>query len=169
MCVSNTYGPQDWQPTPHGALVAAAALGRTPAYVRGVAAEVVGIEDAADALLLAADKGRVGERYIVSESYLSMRTLFETAADEAGVKPPRFGVPLTIVYAAGLAGTVAGALLRRDSPLTLTSVRLLHLTAPLDHGKATRELGWEPSPTTDAVRRAARFYVERDTVQRGAP
>ena len=161
MCVSNTYGPRDWQPTPHGGMVKAAALGRMPGYVRGAAAEVVGIEDAAAAMLLAADRGRVGERYIISERYLPMRTLFETAADEAGVKPPRFGVPMALIYAAGLAGSVAGAVLRRDSPLTLTSARLLHLTSPLDHGKATRELGWNPSPTTDAVRRAARFHVER--------
>jgi dihydroflavonol-4-reductase len=158
MCVSNTYGPGDWQPTPHGGMVKAAALGRMPAFVRGAAAEVVGIEDAAEAMLLAADRGRVGERYIISESYLPMRTLFEIAADEAGVKPPRLGLPMALVYAAGLAGSVAGAVLRRDSPLTLTSARLLHLTSPLDHGKATRELGWNPSPTTDAVRRAVRFY-----------
>jgi dihydroflavonol-4-reductase len=167
MCVSNTYGPGDWQPTPHGAMVKAAALGKMPGYVRGVAAEVVGIEDAAAAMLLAADRGRAGERYIISESYLPMRTLFETAAAETGVKPPRFGLPVALLYAAGFAGTVAGALRRRDSPLTLTSARLLRFTSPLDHGKATRELGWQPRPTTDAVRRAARFFTARsDTAQR---
>lgn len=166
MCVSNTYGPRDWQPTPHGGMVKAAALGRMPGYVRGVAAEVVGIEDAAAAMLLAADRGRVGERYIISESYLPMRTLFETAADEAGVKPPRFGLPVPLLYAAGLAGTVAGALLRRDSPLTLTSARLLRHTSPLDHGKATRELGWQPRPTTEAVRRAATFFTAKADKQR---
>ncbi len=161
MCVSNTYGPLDWQPTPHGAMVAAAALGKMSGYVRGIAAEVVGIEDAADALLLAGDNGRVGQRYIVSESYLPMRTLFETAAGEVGTKPPRFGLPVALLYVSGFAATVMSRVLRRDIPLTLTSVRLLHHTSPLDHGKATRELGWAPRPTTDAVRRAARFYVER--------
>jgi dihydroflavonol-4-reductase len=169
MCVSNTYGPRDWQPTPHGAMVKAAARGKMPGYVRGVAAEVVGIEDAAEALLLAADKGRVGERYIVSEGYLPMRTLFATAADETGVKPPRFGIPVALVYAAGLAGTVVGGVLRRDSPLTLTSARLLHLTSPLDHGKATRELGWQPRPTTDAVRRAAKFFTTKFFTTKSSP
>jgi dihydroflavonol-4-reductase len=159
MCVSNTYGPGDWQPTPHGGMIAAAALGKMPGYVRGVAAEVVGVEDAAQALLLAADHGRVGERYIVSESYQSMQTLFETAADETGVRAPRFGVPLPVLYAVGFVGSIVGRLLRRDTPVTLTSVRLLRFTSPLDHGKATRELGWEPRPTTEAVRRAARFFT----------
>ena len=80
MCVSNTYGPRDFGPTPHGMFVSAAAGGKVPFYVKDVANEVVGIEDAADALLLAADKGRNGERYIVSERMLSARELAETAA-----------------------------------------------------------------------------------------
>src|SRR4051794_35784375 len=80
LCVSNTYGAGDWQPTPHGSLVAAAAAGTLPFYMAGMAAEVVGITDAARALLLAADHGRVGERYIISERYLPYRDLYETAA-----------------------------------------------------------------------------------------
>ncbi len=160
MCVSNTYGPGDWQPTPHGSLVAAVALGRMPVYLKGVGAEVVGVEDAARAMLLAAERGRIGERYIISESYLSMRELFDTAAAAVGVAGPRLGVPLPALYAAGYLSGVLGRLLRRDYQLNLTSVRLLSHTSPLDHGKATRELGWEPRPTVDSVRCAARFYVQ---------
>lgn len=65
LCISTTYGPGDWQPTPHGGLIAQVAAGRFPFYL-GFSAEVVGIEDAARAMLLAAEHGRVGERYIVS-------------------------------------------------------------------------------------------------------
>ena len=161
MCVSNTYGPRDWQPTPHGAMVAAAALGKVPVHISGVASEVVGVEDAARALVLAAERGRIGERYIISERYLSQREIFETAARAVGVRPPRFGVPLAAVYAAGYAGSLAGRLLDRDFPVTVTSVRLLDTTSPLDHSKATNDLGWQPEPATDAIARAARFYVER--------
>ena len=56
MCV-DTYGPGDFGPTPHGMFVAAAAPGELPFYVKAVAGEVVGIEDAAGALLLAAEEG----------------------------------------------------------------------------------------------------------------
>ena len=45
--------------------------------------------------------------------------------------------------------------------MNVTGVRLLHTTSPADHGKATRELGWEPRPTAESIRRAAQFYVER--------
>ena len=65
LCVSNPYGPLDWQPH-QGLMVKMAALGKMPVYVKGVSTEVVGIEDVADAFLLAAERGRVGERYIIS-------------------------------------------------------------------------------------------------------
>jgi dihydroflavonol-4-reductase len=161
MCVSNTYGPRDWQPTPHGGLVAMAALGKMPCYVSGVAAEVVGIEDAAAALLLAAEQGRVGERYIVSERFMTVRDIFETAADAVGARRPRFGVPFGLLPVAGIAGDIASRILRRDLPMNSVSLRLSHIMPPMDHNKAVRELGWQPSPTPESIRKAARFYVER--------
>ncbi len=160
MCVSNPYGPPDWQPR-QGALVELAALGKMPCYVRGIGAEVVGIDDAAEAMLLAAERGRNGERYIVSERYMTQREMFEIAADAAGVRPPRFGVPMALVYAIGSLAGAANRLFGRDFPINIASARLMALTSPADHGKATRELGWQPSPTAESIRAAARCYVER--------
>ncbi|BBY16898.1 NAD-dependent epimerase/dehydratase family protein [Mycolicibacterium litorale] len=160
MCVSNPYGPPDWQPR-QGALVALVAFGKMPCYIRGVGAEVVDIDDAAQALVLAADRGRTGERYIVSERFMTQREMFTIAAEAVGAKPPRFGVPMALVH---LAAAIAGAsnrLLRTDFPVNPASARLIALTSPADHGKATRDLGWRPGPTAEAIRRAARFYVER--------
>lgn len=162
MCVSNTYGPRDFGPTPHGAMfVATVTTGKVPFYIAGAANEVVGIEDAAAALLLAADHGRNGERYIVSERTLSARELAETAAAAVGVAPPRFGVPLRIMYALGYLGDALRTVLRRDLKLSSSSVRLLHTLPALDHGKAERELGWRPAPVHDAIGRAAVFYTEQ--------
>ncbi|ORV41206.1 NAD-dependent dehydratase [Mycolicibacter engbaekii] len=160
--VSNPYGPPDWQPR-QGALIQAAALGKMPCYVRGIGAEVVGIDDAAQALLLAAERGRVGERYIISERYMTQRDMLTVAAEAVGAKPPRIGIPIAVMHAMGhLAGAV-GAVLRRDIPFNATGARLLALTSPADHSKATRELGWHPEPTEHSICRAARFYVERNS------
>jgi nucleoside-diphosphate-sugar epimerase len=159
MCVSNPYGPLDWQPS-QGQMIKAAALGKLPVYVKGVSTEVVGIEDVADAFLLAGERGRVGERYIISESFMPMRDMLQTAAGAVGAKPPRFGVPLALLYAVGWTIGAASRLLRRDLPLNTTGVRLLHIMSPADNGKAKRELGWQPRPTAESIRRAARFYIE---------
>lgn len=160
MCVSNPYGPLDFQPH-QGLMVKMAALGKVPVYLKGVSTEVVGIEDVAEAFLLAAERGRVGERYIISESFMPMRQMLSTAASAVGAKPPRVGIPLAVAYAFGGIVELASRMLRRDPPINVTGVRLLHIMSPADHGKATRELGWHPRPTGDSIRRAAKFYVER--------
>ncbi|OBG86540.1 NAD-dependent dehydratase [Mycobacterium sp. E802] len=160
MCVSNPYGPPDWQPR-QGALVAMAAFGKMPVYLRGVGSEVVGIDDAADALILAAEHGRIGERYIVSEGYMSQQEMFATAAQAVGARPPRFGIPITPMYVLGWLAGMSNRLFGTDFPMNLTAVRLMWLTSPADHGKATRDLGWKPEPTAESIARAAQFYVDR--------
>jgi dihydroflavonol-4-reductase len=67
-----------------------------PFYIKGIGTEVVGIEDAAGALILAADKGRVGERYIISERFITARELYDTAADAGGAARTRVGIPLSV-------------------------------------------------------------------------
>ncbi|GAA3952039.1 NAD-dependent epimerase/dehydratase family protein [Gordonia caeni] len=176
MCVSNTYGPGDWAPTPHGSFVAAAALGRLPFTVRGMRAEAVGIDDAADALARAAVRGVAGERYIVSERSIDLGDVVATAAAAVDREPPRLVLGKPALYAAGAAGTAwtrlpqvfppARALPGAGAPqkLSLDSVRLMHVMAPMSHAKAERDLDWHPRPVTEAVAEGARFW--RDLVAR---
>ncbi|CUU56865.1 dihydroflavonol-4-reductase [Parafrankia irregularis] len=161
MNVSTTYGAPD-HASPHGQLVADAARGKMPIYFGKASMEVVGIRDAARAFLLAAEKGRVGERYIISESYMTWKELVTIAAETGGVKPPRIGIPIPVMKVIGRLGDFGQKVLRRDTVMNSVSVRLMHFMPPLDHSKATRELGWEPSPTADEIREAANFYLERD-------
>jgi dihydroflavonol-4-reductase len=158
--VATTYGPRDHGPTPHGKLVRAAAKGRMPAYVKGVAMEVVGIEDAADAFLLAEERGRLGERYIISERYLPIKQLFDVAAQESGARKPLIGIPLPAIRVLGAVGGRVARMLRQDTVLTPTSVRLMHTQTALDHGKATRELGWSPAPIEDSIRKGVRWFLD---------
>jgi dihydroflavonol-4-reductase len=158
--VSNPYGPPDWQPR-QGMFVQLAALGRLPFYIRGVGAEVVGIDDVADALLLAGQLGRVGQRYIISERYMTQRELVTVAAQAVGARPPRLGVPMSVVHGFAHLSDALGAVFRRDIPISRQSARLIELTSPASHEKATRELGWHPTPTEHFIQRAARTYVDR--------
>jgi dihydroflavonol-4-reductase len=163
--VSNPYGPPDWQPR-QGMFVKMAAQGKMPFYVRGVGSEVVGIDDVADALLLAAQKGRIGQRYIISERYMSQRELMTIAAQAVGARPPRLGLPMAVLSGLGWVNDALGALLRRDLPMSRQSARLVELTSPASHAKATRELGWHPTPTEDSIRRAAHAYLQRSVPAR---
>jgi dihydroflavonol-4-reductase len=166
--VGTTYGPRDHGPTPHGRLVRSAALGRMPAYAKGGLMEVVGIEDAAAAFVLAEEHGRLGERYIISEGFLSYKDLFDIASNEGGVTPPKFGIPHPMLRVIGAVGGGVSRVLRKDSVVTPTSVRLMHVQSELDHGKATRELGWQPSPTADSIRAGVRWWLAQRARSRPA-
>ncbi|WP_420714677.1 NAD-dependent epimerase/dehydratase family protein [Mycobacterium sp. Aquia_213] len=161
MCVSTTYGPGDWAPTPHGSMLSLVANGRFPCYLE-YSSEVVGIEDAARAMLLAAEHGRSGERYIVSDRYMSVRELHEIAATAVGRRPPRIGVPMSVLRAGSRVNDALARLLGRDLPFAYAGMRMAELMSPLDHGKAERELGWTPEPVEDSIRKAAVFFASRN-------
>ncbi len=159
MCVSTTYGSGDWGRTPHGAIIAGAAFGKLPFVMSGIELEAVGVDDAARAMILAAEHGRVGERYLISEKMISNKDVARIAAEAAGVKPPRKSIPLPVAYALATAGSLKARLRGTDERLSLDSLRLMRAEAEVDHSKATRELGWEPRPVEESIREAALFWV----------
>src|SRR6476659_7602975 len=159
MCVSTTYGSGDWGRTPHGAIIAGAAFGKLPFVMDGLEVEAVGVEDAARAMILAAERGRVGERYLISEKMISNADVVRIAAEAAGVPAPTKAIPLPVSYALAAAGSIKAKLRGTDEQLSLASLRLMRAEAPLDHSKAVRELGWAPRPVEESVREAARFWA----------
>jgi nucleoside-diphosphate-sugar epimerase len=159
MCVSTTYGSGDWGRTPHGAIIAGAAFGKLPFVMSGIELEAVGVDDAARALILAADRGAVGQRYLISEKMISNADVVRIAAEAAGVPAPTKSIPLSVSYALATAGSIKAKLRGTDERLSLSSLRLMRAEAPVDHGKAVRELGWEPRPVEESIREAAQFWV----------
>ncbi|MGZ4513527.1 MAG: NAD-dependent epimerase/dehydratase family protein, partial [Mycobacterium sp.] len=141
-------------------LLALVANGKFPFYF-GFSAEVVGIEDAARAMLLAAEHGRIGERYIISDRYMSIRELHEIAATAVGRRPPRIGIPMAVLRAGARVNDVLARLLGRDLPFASAGMRMAELMSPLDHSKAERELGWTPEPVEDSIREAAVFFASQ--------
>jgi len=159
MCVSTTYGSGDWGRTPHGAIIAGAAFGKLPFVMSGIELEAVGVDDAARAMILAAERGRVGERYLISERMISNAEVVRIAAEAAGVPAPTKSIPLPVSYALAAAGSVKAKLRGTDEQLSMGSLRLMRAEAPVDYGKAVRELGWQPRPVEESIGEAARFWV----------
>ena len=160
MCVSTTYGSGDWGRTPHGAFIAGAVFGKLPFLMEGIELEVVGVDDAARALILAAQRGRNGERYLISEKMMPLKQVVQIAAEEAGVPPPRRSISVPALYALGALGSLRARLTGKDAELSLASVRMMRAEAAVDHSKAVRELGWQPRPVEESIREAARFWAD---------
>jgi dihydroflavonol-4-reductase len=159
MCVSTTYGTGDWGRTPHGAIIAGAAFGKLPFVMDKIELEAVGVTDAARAMILAAEHGRVGERYLISDKMISHAEVVRIAAEAAGVPAPAKKIPLPMSYALAIAGSIKARLRGTDEQLSMGSLRLMRAEAPVDHSKAVRELGWQPRPVEESIREAARFWV----------
>jgi dihydroflavonol-4-reductase len=159
MCVSTTYGSGDWGRTPHGAIIVAAAFEKLPFVMAGIELEAVGITDAARALVLAAEHGKVGQRYLISDKMISNADVVRIAADAAGVPAPTKALPLAMSWAMAVLGSAKARFTGTDEKLSIGSLRLMRAEAPVDCGKAKSELGWEPRPVEDSIREAARFWV----------
>ncbi len=166
MCVSTTYGSGDWGRTPHGAFIAGAAFGKLPFIMDGIQLEAVGVDDAARAMILAAEHGRIGERYLISDRLIPIKEVVRIAADEAGVPPPHRSISVPMLYAMAALGTLRARLTGKDAELSLKSVRMMRAEAAVDHSKAVRELGWQPRPVEESIREAARFWAAMRTARK---
>ena len=169
MCVSTTYGAGDWGRTPHGAIIAGAAFGKLPFVLDRIELEAVGIDDAAAAMILAAERGRPGERYLISEKTISNAEVVRIAAEAAGVPAPTRTIPLPAAYAMAALGSLKARLRGSDERLTLNALRLMRAEAPVDCTKAGRELGWQPRPVEESIREAARWWVQLRAAKRRTP
>jgi dihydroflavonol-4-reductase len=160
-CISNTYGAEDFQPTSHGEnFIIDVVRGKMPFYFNG-GSESVGIKDSARGMLAAAEHGRVGERYILSERYLKIVDHFRIVAEFAGIEPPKRRVPDWLVNLAATMGDIVGALFNRDVKLSRSSINLMRVMPKLNHSKALRELGWTPRPIEVELEEAVNWYEQR--------
>lgn len=159
LCVANTYGPEDYGPTPHGKALWDTARGALRAAL-DAGAPTVDIRDVAQAAVLAETRGRLGERYIIANEFISNRAFYTLATEQLGNRPPLF-VPLSVAHAiAWIAERVNQLLGRQDSLVSTDSVFLSNVFQQLDNGKARRELGWEPRPIAETVRDAVAWFAQ---------
>ena len=150
-------GPGDAKPTPTGRTLVDFLNGRMPAYV-DTGLNWVPVEDAAAGHLLAAERGTVGERYILGGENLSLKQVLDILAAISGRPAPRVRLPHALALAAGYADAAVSHLLRREPRIPLEGVRMARHSMFVDAGKARRELGFAPGPVAAALERAVRWY-----------
>ncbi|MFZ0041978.1 MAG: NAD-dependent epimerase/dehydratase family protein [Solirubrobacteraceae bacterium] len=127
-----------------------------PAYVDGTL-NVVGVQDVARGHVLAADRGMVGERYILGNRNFTMTRLFADLGRLSGVEPPAVKLPVSAAMALATAGQRWPG--RLPTPV---EVRAASLNWSFSNAKAKRELGWRPSPHEDCLEETIEWYRDHD-------
>jgi dihydroflavonol-4-reductase len=157
---STPVGPGDIKPTPTGQLVLDAASGRMPAYV-DTGLNIVHVDDVAAGHLLAFERGRAGERYILGGEDMTLQSILGQIARLVGRAPPRIRLPyaavLPVAYLAEGFAKISG----RSGRVTLEGVRMSRKRMFFSSAKAVSELGYRWRPPLQAFEDALRWYRER--------
>jgi dihydroflavonol-4-reductase len=143
-------GPRDIKPTPTGRMIQDAAAGRTPAYV-DTGLNIVHVDDVADGHMLALERGRVGERYILGGENLTLRDLLTLIAQVVGHRPPAIRLPLPALWPVALAMEAVGRVSRFEPRVTRDTLRMARKKMFFSSAKAMGELGYAPRPAARAV------------------
>ncbi len=150
-------GPRDVKPTPTGRMIADAAAGRLPAYV-DTGLNLVHVDDVAEGHILALERGRIGERYILGNENLTLAQVFALVAEVAGRKPPRIKLNRELLWPLAL-GYEAVAKLTGITPLvTRDHLRMARKMMFFSNAKARAELGFSPRPAREAVADAVAWF-----------
>lgn len=152
-------GDHDAKPTPTGKVIVDFLQGKIPAYI-DTGLNYVDVHDVAEGHILAAERGRLGERYILGSENLTLIAMLERLAIPAGRPAPKIRLPYFVAYGAALASTAWAGLTKRHPGIPLDGVRYAHLKMWVSHDKATRELGYRPGKIDDALARAVRWFRE---------
>jgi dihydroflavonol-4-reductase len=152
-------GPYDTKPTPSGRLIVDFLNGRMPAYV-DTRLNVVDVEAVALGHLLAAEKGRPGERYLLGGENLTLEQLLGKLSKITGRPKPRVKLPYGLLLPLAALGTLLGS-----SRLNLESLRMARFHPYVSSEKAVRELGFSLKPIDEALRRAVRWFRENGYVR----
>jgi dihydroflavonol-4-reductase len=150
-------GDHDFKPTPTGKIVLDFVRGEMPAYI-DTGLNLVDARDVARGHLLAAEKGKVGERYILGCENLTLQQILERLAGITGKKAPAVQLPYAVAYAAGLFTTGWAAISGQTPRVPMEAVRMAKKKMFVTHEKAARELGYRPGPVDEALRRAVDWF-----------
>jgi dihydroflavonol-4-reductase len=157
-------GPRDRGPTPTGRTVLEFLNGRFPGFV-DTTLNIVDVEDVAHGHVLAAERGRVGRSYILGGENLLLRDVLGALARATGLPAPTRQFPNGLALGAAHVSELVGRVLRREPLLPLEAAKMSTTHMSFDDRRARTELGYESRPASEALARAARWFVEAGFVR----
>jgi len=155
---SNPIGPWEVRPTPTGQLILDYLLRRMFATL-DTGLNLVHVADVARGHLLAAQRGHVGEKYILGCQNLSLTEIFGMLESVTGLRAPRVRVPHALIYVVALVNESVARATGRPPRVPLTGVRMARKHMYFSAAKAVRELGLPQTPVEPALREAVDWFV----------
>ncbi|MFN7933084.1 MAG: NAD-dependent epimerase/dehydratase family protein [Bryobacteraceae bacterium] len=150
-------GDHDVKPTPTGKIIVDFLKGNMPAYV-DTGLNLVDASDTARGHLLAAERGKPGERYILGGQNLTLRQILERLAMLSGKPAPKVRIPYPVAYLAGVCSTAAAQVTGKEPRAPLEGVRMARKKMWVSCDKAQRELGFRTVPVEQALEKAIRWF-----------
>jgi dihydroflavonol-4-reductase len=154
---STPIGPRDIKPTPTGRVIVEAATGRMPAFV-DTGLNLVHVDDVANGHLLALDKGKIGENYILGGEDVALETMLGDIAFLSGRKAPTIKLPrgplFPLAWGAELLARVTG----KEPFLTADALRMSRYRMFFSSDKARRELGYTARPYKEGLKDALTWF-----------
>ena len=155
---STPIGAHDVKPTPTGEIILRFLQDRMPAYVH-TGLNLIDVDDVVRGHILAWQKGRTGERYILGNRNLTLKEMLEILAAITGKPAPRFAVPHAIPLAVAFVDEMILARYFGKTPqVSFSSVRMSRKAMYYDSSKAIRELGLPQSSIENAIEKACRWF-----------
>jgi len=158
---SAPIGERDVKPTATGQMIVDFLLGRMKAYV-DTGLNLIDVRDVALGHVLAGEKGRVGEKYILGHRNMTLKNILDELARITGLPAPSVKLPHWIPLAAAYVDTGLARVMRRQPRIAVDAVRLSRYRMFFDSSKAVRELGLPQTPVEEPLRRAVEWYRRSD-------
>ena len=150
-------GEQDVKPTPTGHIVLDFLKRNFPAYVE-TGLNLVDVRECARGHVLALERGKSGERYILGGENLTLKQILDKLGKITGLPSPKLKLPYVFAFAAGVVGEATGRILGSEPRATIDTARMGKKKMFASSDKAERELGWKVFPVEDALRRAVDWF-----------
>lgn len=160
-------GAMDRRPTPTGKIIVDFLNGKMPAYL-DTGLNFVDVEDVAAGHLLAAENGRIGQRYILGNTNMSLKEFFERLAGITGRKAPTVRLPYLPVLIGAYANEALSRITGKHPVIPLVGVKMAREYMYFDCSKAVKELGMPQTPIEGAMARAINWFAGHGYVQRAS-
>jgi dihydroflavonol-4-reductase len=143
-------GPRDIKPTPTGRILLDAARGKIPAFV-DTGLNFAHVDDIAEGHLLAFERGRIGERYILGGENVLLRNLLAAVADAAGRRAPKIRLPRLPIFPLAYGAQAVAYVTGKEPLLTVDGLRMSRYHMFFTSAKAERELGYRSRAYQEGV------------------